>query len=314
MSRSYSEDLRQRIVNAVDGGISRRQAAEHYNVSVSSAIRYARRWRETGSVQAAAMGAPRRSKLDPHADWLLAQIDEAPDLTLEEIIARLGSERGVKSSIGGLWNFFHRHAISFKKTAHAAEQDRPDVAENRRVWRARQPALDPTRLVFIDETGANTKMARLRGRCRRGQRLVAAVPHGHWKTMTFIAGLRHDGITAPFVVDRPMNGVIFRLWVERCLVPTLAHGDIVVMDNLASHKIAGVREAIEAAGAKLAYLPAYSPDFNPIEQFFAKLKAMLRKAAVRTIDELWRAIGDIINTVTPNECVNYFANSGYEPN
>ena len=220
MSRSYSEDLRQRIVNAVDGGISRRQAAEHYNVSVSSAIRYARRWRETGSVQAAAMGAPRRSKLDPHADWLLAQIDEAPDLTLEEIIARLGSERGVKSSIGGLWNFFHRHAISFKKTAHAAEQDRPDVAENRRVWRARQPALDPTRLVFIDETGANTKMARLRGRCRRGQRLVAAVPHGHWKTMTFIAGLRHDGITAPFVVDRPMNGVIFRLWVERCLVPT----------------------------------------------------------------------------------------------
>ena len=314
MSRSYSEDLRQRIVNAVDGGISRRQAAEHYNVSVSSAIRYARRWRETGSVQAAAMGAPRRSKLDPHADWLLAQIDEAPDLTLEEIIARLGSERGVKSSIGGLWNFFHRHAISFKKTAHAAEQDRPDVAENRRVWRARQPALDPTRLVFIDETGANTKMARLRGRCRRGQRLVAAVPHGHWKTMTFIAGLRHDGITAPFVVDRPMNGVIFRLWVERCLVPTLAHGDIVVMDNLSSHKIAGVREAIEAAGAKLAYLPAYSPDFNPIEQFFAKLKAMLRKAAVRTIDELWRAIGHIINTVTPNECVNYFANSGYEPN
>ena len=224
------------------------------------------------------------------------------------------------------------------------------MAENRRVWRARQPALDPTRLVFIDETGANTKMARLRGRCRRGQRLVAAVPHGHWKTMTFIAGLRHDGITAPFVVDRPMNGVIFRLWVERCLVPTLAHGDIVVMDNLSSHKIAGVREAIEAAGAKLAYLPAYSPDFNPIEQFFAKLKAMLRNrkgarrvwdaadlkagragapwwkatatrppnspsgAAVRTIDELWRAIGHIINTVTPNECVNYFANSGYEPN
>ena len=115
MSKSYSEDLRQRIVNAVDGGVSRRQAAEHYNVSVSSAIRYARRWRETGSVQAAAMGAPRRSKLDPHADWLLAQIGETPDLTLEEIIARLGSERGVKSSIGGLWNFFHRHAISFKK-------------------------------------------------------------------------------------------------------------------------------------------------------------------------------------------------------
>ena len=159
------------------------------------------------------------------------------------------------------------------------------MAENRRVWRARQPALDPTRLVFIDETGANTKMARLRGRCRRGQRLVAAVPHGHWKTMTFIAGLRHDGITAPFVVDRPMNGVIFRLWVERCLVPTLAHGDIVVMDNLSSHKIAGVREAIEAAGAKLAYLPAYSPDFNP-------------RGAVRTV--LREAQGDAQKSCRPN--------------
>ena len=156
-------------------------------------------------------------------------------------------------------------------------------------------------------------MARLGGRCRRGERLVAAVPHGHWKTMTFVAGLRHDGITAPFVVDRPMNGAIFRLWVEQCLVPTLAHGDIVVMDNLSSHKVAGVREAIEAAGATTAYLPAYSPDFNPIEQFFAKLKAMLRKAAVRTIEELWRAIGQIIGTITPNECLNYIANSGYEP-
>lgn len=169
-------------------------------------------------------------------------------------------------------------------------------------------------MVFIDETGANTKMARLRGRCRRGHRLVAAVPHGHWKTTTFVAGLRYDGITAPFVVDRPMNGTIFKLWVERCLIPTLRPGDIVIMDNLSAHKVGGVREAIEAAGAKLAYLPPYSPDFNPIEQLFAKLKALLRKAAVRTVEELWRAIGQIINTITPRECANYFANSGYEPN
>jgi transposase len=157
-------------------------------------------------------------------------------------------------------------------------------------------------------------MARLRGRCPRGARLVAAVPHGHWKTMTFVAGLRHDGVTAPFVIDRPMNGAIFKLWVARRLVPTLKPGDIVIMDNLSSHKVTGVREAIEAADAELAYLPAYSPDLNPIEQFFAKLKAMLRKAAVRSIDELWRTIGDIINTVSSNECHNYFANSGYEPN
>ncbi len=154
-------------------------------------------------------------------------------------------------------------------------------------------------------------MARRYGRCRRGERLVAAVPHGHWKTMTFVAGLRHDGMTAPFVIDCPMNGKIFLLWVEQCLVPTLKPGDMVIMDNLSSHKVAGVREAIEAAGAKLAYLPPYSPDFNPIEQFFARLKALLRKAAARTIDKLWRSIGHIIDTITPNECTNYFANSGY---
>ena len=132
--------------------------------------------------------------------------------------------------------------------------------------------------------------------------------------MTFVAGLRHDGITAPFVIDRPMNGDIFRFWVERCLVPTLKPGDIVVMDNLSSHKVSGVRLAIETAGARLAYLPPYSPDLNPIEQFFSKLKAMLRKAAVRTVGELWRAIGEIIKTIEPPECLNYLANSGYEPN
>ncbi len=132
--------------------------------------------------------------------------------------------------------------------------------------------------------------------------------------MTFLAGLRHDGITAPFVIDRPMNGAIFKLWVARCLAPTLQAGDIVIMDNLSSHKVTGVREEIEAAGAELTYLPSYSPDFNPIEQFFAKLKAMLRKAATRTIDELWHTIGDIINAVPANECQNYFANAGYEPN
>jgi len=199
-----------------------------------------------------------------------------------------------------------------KKTAHAAEQERADVAEARRLWLAGQPAFEPSRLVFIDETGASTKMARRYGRCRRGDRMVAAVPHGHWKTMTFVAGLRHDGMTAPFVVDCPMNGKIFLLWVERCLVPTLKPGDIVIMDNLSTHKVAGVRAAIEAGGAQLIYLPPYSPDFNPIEQFFARLKALLRKAATRTIDDLWRAIGEIIKTITPTECLNYFANSGYK--
>ena len=200
---------------------------------------------------------------------------------------------------------------ALKKTAHAAERDRPDVAAARTVWKQRQGRLDPTRLVFIDETWAKTNMARTRGRAARGQRLVSAVPHGHWKTTTFVAGLRHDGVTAPFVVDRPMNGSIFLAYVKQCLAPTLASGDIVVMDNLSAHKVKGVRQAIEAVGASVAYLPSYSPDFNPIEHVFAKLKALLRKAAERSISALWDRIGSILDLFPPEECRNYFRHSGY---
>ena len=154
-------------------------------------------------------------------------------------------------------------------------------------------------------------MARRYGRAPRGERVVAAIPHGHWKTTTFVAGLRHDGITAPFVVDRPMNGVILRAYVERVLAPTLKPGDIVIMDNLGSHKVAGVREAIEAVGATPLYLPPYSPDLNPIEQLFAKLKAILRKVRATTVDDLWQAIGNALDEFPPTECRNYLVNAGY---
>lgn len=167
--------------------------------------------------------------------------------------------------------------------------------------------------MFIDETGATTKMARLRGRSRRGERCRAAVPHGHWKTTTFTAGLRLDGLTAPMVLDGPMNGPAFRAYVEQVLVPTLAPGDVVIMDNLPAHRVSGVREAIEAAGATRLFLPPYSPEFNPIEQAFAMLKAWLRKAAARTVDTLWQAITQALDIFTPAECTNYFRNSGYEP-
>jgi transposase len=196
---------------------------------------------------------------------------------------------------------------------HAAEQDRMDVALARAEWRKAQPFLDPKRLIFIDETGTNTAMARLRGRAKRGTRLIGKVPHGHWKTMTFLAGLRHDGIIAPFVIDCPMNGDIFQSWIDQCLVPTLTQGDIVVMDNLPAHKRDTVRKAIEEAGAILLYLPPYSPDLNPIEMAFSKLKAMLRKAAERSIDDLWKRIGKIIDTFTAQECQNFFTHSGYAP-
>lgn len=185
------------------------------------------------------------------------------------------------------------------------------MADARAEWKAWQLSLDPTKLVFIDETGTATNMARRRGRCPRGERLVAAVPHGHWKTTTLVAGLRHDGITAPLVIDCPMNGVIFKAYVEQMLAPTLSPGDIVIMDNLASHKVSGVQEAVEARGAKVLYLPPYSPDLNPIEQAFAKLKALLRKAAERTIEGLWKKIGELLDTFSRSECLNYFRNSGY---
>lgn len=168
--------------------------------------------------------------------------------------------------------------------------------------------------MFIDETGATTKMARLRGRAKRGQRCRAAVPHGHWKTTTFTAGLRCDGLVAPMVLDGPMNGDIFRAYVEQVLAPTLKPGDIVLMDNLAAHRVSGVREAIEAAGATRLFLPPYSPDFNPIEQVFSKLKAWLRKAAARTKAALDNAIADAIDALTAVECANCFRNSGYDPN
>ena len=198
-----------------------------------------------------------------------------------------------------------------KKTLFASEQDRPDVARKRRRWKAHQGNLDPTRLVFIDETWAKTNMTRLHGWAPRGRKLKAKVPHGHWHTLTFLAALRCDRIDAPCVIDGPINGERFTAYVEQFLVPTLAPGDIVIMDNLGSHKGQAVRRAIRAAGARLFFLPPYSPDLNPIEQVFAKLKAMLRKANERTIDDTWRRIGKLLNAFPPEECANYFRNSGY---
>jgi len=187
------------------------------------------------------------------------------------------------------------------------------VKAAREAWFEGQLDLDPKRLIFIDETGASTKMARLRGRAKRGRRCRAAIPHGHWKTTTFTAGLRINGLAAPMVLDGPMNGDAFLAYVRQVLVPELKPGDVVIMDNLPAHKVKGVRQAIEAAGARLLYLPPYSPDFNPIENAFSKLKALLRKAAARSITELWDAIADCVNQFTPDECKNYFAAAGYDP-
>lgn len=185
------------------------------------------------------------------------------------------------------------------------------MKQARSNWRARQTQLDPARLVFLDETWVSTNMARRYGRAPRNQRCVGAVPHGHWKTTTFIAGLRHNSVTAPMVIDGPIDGAAFLAYVRAFLCPALTRGDIVIADNLSSHKVAGVREAIAEAGASILYLPPYSPDLNPIEQFFAKLKALLRKVAARTVDALWTQIGLLLDAFPPAECANYLAESGY---
>ena len=193
----------------------------------------------------------------------------------------------------------------------AAEQMRPKVAWFRARWRAHQHRLDPKRLIFIDETWIKTNMTRTCGWAAKGQRLTAHVPHGHWKTLTFLAGLRHDRIVAPFVLDGPINGEMFTAWVEQCLAPTLAKGDVVIADNLGSHKGQHARQLIRDAGAHLLFLPPYSPDLNPIEMVFAKLKTLFRKADERTIETSWRRVGRLLDDFTPHQCQNYLRHAGY---
>ena len=178
-------------------------------------------------------------------------------------------------------------------------------------WLEAQPRMDIEKLVFLDETCASTSMVRRYGRAPKGQCCIGSAPHGHWKTTTFVGGLRHDRLVAPMVTGEPMDGEMFLAWVQQFFCPTLQPADLVILDNLSSHKVAGVRQAIEAAGATLLYLPPYSPDLNPIERLFSKLKALLRKAAKRSLEELWTEIGALLDTIAPNECTNYFASCGY---
>lgn len=192
-----------------------------------------------------------------------------------------------------------------------SEQRRADVARARQRWRRLQPVLARRRLIFLDETGAATNMVRRYGRAPRGQRVPGQAPYGHWKTTTFVAGLTSEGFIAPLVIDGPMNRAVFTAYVQQMLAPELRPGDILVLDNLSSHKGTEARQAVEAAGARLLFLPPYSPDLNPIEMAFAKLKNALRAAAERSRDTLWLRIGLLIDDFTPSECHNYLRHAGY---
>ncbi|MGE0630731.1 MAG: IS630 family transposase [Hyphomicrobiaceae bacterium] len=310
MTRPLSTDLRERVVAAVRNGESCRAAASRFGVAVSSVVKWSQRHRATGSVAPRKMGGYRKPLLDPHRAFILERIRQTPHLTLHGLKDELAA-RGVKVSHNAVWLFLRREGLRFKKTLFALEQARADIARRRKRWRSRQASLDPRRLVFIDETWIKTNMAPLRGWGRKGDRLRAYTPHGHWRTLTFLGALRCDGLTAPCVFDGPINGECFRAYVQQQLVPVLKPGDIVVMDNLGSHKSAVLRQIIEATGARLRYLPPYSPDLNPIEQAFAKIKHWMRMAQKRTVDDVWRHIGSLVTTIGSRECSAYFANAGY---
>ncbi|WP_400771601.1 IS630 family transposase [Methylosinus sporium] len=305
-----SNDLRERVVAAAAAGESCRSVAQRFGVAASSVVKWSQRHRATGSVAPAKIGGRRKPTLEPHRAFILERIAQTPHLTLHGLKDELAA-RGVKVSHNAVWLFLRREGLSFKKTLFALEQARDDIARRRRRWRSWQERLDPQRLVFIDETWIKTNMAPLRGWGAKGVRLRGFAPHGHWRTLTFLGALRHDRLAAPCVFDGSINGESFRAYVEQQFVPALRPGDIVVMDNLGSHKSLAVRRAIRADGARLWYLPPYSPDLNPIVQAVAKIKHWIRQAQKRTIEDTWRHIGSLVEAIEPAECANYLANAGY---
>ena len=311
---AMSRDIREKVVKAIKGGMSRRQAAARFDIGPATAVRWAKRVETTGNVAPMKMGGDRRSqRIEAHAEFLLKEIKTKPDTTIMELRDKLRERHGLSFGYGTVWRFLARHKITRKKkTGHASEQEREDVEASRAAWFEGQLDLDPKKLVFIDETSISTSMARRFGWAPRGERCRASIPFGHWKTTTFVAGLRVDRIDAPMMIDGALDGEAFRAYVEQFLAPTLSTGDTVVMDNVPLHKVAGVGEAIAAKGASVLYLPAYSPDFDPIEKFFSKFKSILQRIAARTTDALEAAVAEALRTVTPDECRNYFAASGYD--
>lgn len=269
MGKSYSMDLRERVQAQIAGGQSRRGAAEQFAVSASFAVKLAARVSRTGSAAPARQGRPPGGgKLAAHLPALLAWVEAEPDVTMPELAAKLKAERDVTAHPASLSRVLLKAGLSFKKTLLASEAEREDVRQAREEWQARrQPRMREQvhRLVFLDETGTTTKMTRLRGRARRGERLKADAPFGHWATQTFIAGLRCDRLVAPWVIDHPMNRESFAIYVETQLAPTLQPGDVVILDNLASHKSAKAEAILKRRGAWFLFLPPYSPDLNPIE-------------------------------------------------
>lgn len=306
MAATYSQYVRDRVLAAYDNGMRTGQIVKTFAVSPAWARRVKQCRRETGRTTALPRGGATIIKIDMQR--LAELVHEQPDATMLELRDRLG----VACTESAICLALKRLDLTFKKkTIHAAEQDRPGVAQRRQEWKSEQPGTDGHRLIFIDETWMKTNMTRLRGRARRGERLIDKTPHGHWKTTTLIAALGMSGIRCSTVVDGAVNGDIFESFVEHILIPELRPGDVVIMDNLSSHKRARTRNLIEAAGAEIEFLPPYSPDLNPIEMVFSKLKQLLRSLGLPTREALWSSMQGVLDQVTARDAQNCFRHCGY---
>lgn len=310
MSQALSSDLRRRVTDAISNGQSRRAAAEQFAISAATAVRWQKRLDETGSTEPDYIGRPKGTgKLGPYQAAIIAKVEAQPDITMPDLASWLLGEYGVGSDPSNLSRLLCRAGFTYKKTLLASENERADVKAEREAWvEHRLPAMRalPGRLVFIDETSVKTNMTPIRGRSPKGDRLIADAPFGKWNTQTFIAGLRCDELVAPWVIEGAMNGEAFDTYVTTQLAPTLRPGDVVIWDNLNVHKSPRAAQAIKARGAWALFLPRYSPDLNPIEKAFSKLKMLLRKEKARTYDDLWKAVGKVCGLFTPQECWNYY--------
>jgi len=311
-------ELRRRVVDFVEEGHSHREAARHFRVSIKFVNDMVRLKRETGTLEARPQGRRGHGKLAGAKEWVRERMAGKPDTTLDELTVALREECSVEAHRSSVGRLLQRlHLSHKKKDLRASERERPDVAEERSFWTTfRRPFMrnNIERLVFIDETSLKTNMVKASGWAPVGERLIDHAPAGHWNTQTFIMALRHDGVHAPGITDGSMDMGTFDLYVERMLAPALRRGDIVILDNLAAHRSARAAEILESVGARFSFLPRYSPDLNPIEMAFSKLKALMRKIAARTYDDLWRAVGEVFGLFTPQECGNYLAAAGYETN
>ncbi len=308
--KAYSQDLRERVVRACDEGRgTRQQIADLFGVSTAWIRRLLQRRRTSGSIAAKPHAGGSPPKMDPRrCDRLAVLVTEQPDATLAELRDRLGAAVHFSTIARALM----RLGLTVKKKVlRAAEQDRPDVRHKRASYRGRAAGIDPGRFVFLDETGVNTAMTRPRGRAPRGQRLVGKVPQGGWQATTLVAGIRPDGVVAPFALKGAMDAETFEAYVSQVLVPCLRPGDIVVLDRLSVHLGGAVARAVRQAGAGVWYLPPYSPDFNPIENIWSKVKEILRKVAAQTTEALWEALPAVVAAVTAQDCENSFAHCGY---